>query len=717
MKKDAALSPLPTRRFSPVLSIGLLAAILGGGSANLGAAQTEPAPEPEAPRVQDEIFVESDLPDIPTSNTVAAKLPLSLLETPASVAVVDAPLFEERRSFVLGDALENVSGMNVQTFNGVFDFFVVRGMDSVSSGLVQTDGVPEPEASFYQLYNVERVEVLKGPAAFLYGDSPLVGTVNLVRKQPQRATFGSFGLSGGSFGTFEGTLDLNTVSQDDKLSFRVNGLWQESDGYRDDKESENLAINPALTWRPSESAFVNLNLEYVETEYSTDAGIPILFGGEVADVPRERSYQSPFDISDQELGRIQVDVEKRFSPRVTLRNKTYYRNLEWLSSGTLFNGAFPTPTGSFELSRFLTSLDNTQTFVGNQLEVLWQAETGSITHNLLAGVEIARRSDEFNFNVFFLPGIDVFNPVEFASEPLFPLPGQATAADATSDVISPYIIDQINFSDRFQLLLGGRFDTIDFDNTVSGITRDTEEFSPMLGAVFAATESLTFYANAGEAFALPSTFVIDDAREPEESQQVEVGAKKSFRRGRIQSSLAAFRIDRENIAIPDDFGIPRQTGDQRSEGFELDLRGSFGNGVRGSFSYAYTDSELTEFTETVLVGFFPPTFATLDRSGNTSPFAPEHLATLWLSKTFDNGIGLAAGGRYVSGQFIAEDNAFEIDDYTTLDASVFYDLASWRLQLSLQNLADEEYITRGGDNGSVIPAPGFGAFGSIRYRL
>ncbi len=671
----------------------------------------------EALQVLDEIFVGGDLPDIPTSNTVAAKLPLSLLETPASVAVVEAPLFEEQRSFVLGDALKNVSGMNVQTFNGVFDFFVLRGMDSVSSGLVQTDGVPEPEASFYQLYNVERVEVLKGPAAFLYGDSPLVGTVNLVRKQPERATFGRFGLSGGSFGTLEGTLDLNSTTQDEKLSFRFNGLWQESDGFRDDKESDNLAINPTLTWRPDESLFVNLNLEYVETEYSTDSGLPILFTGEVADVPRERSYQSPFDISDQEIGRFQIDVEKRFSPRVTLRNKTYYRNLEWLSSGTLFNGAFPTRTGTVELSRFLTSLDNTQTFVGNQLELLWQAETGSVTHNLLAGVEIARRSDEFNFNVFFLPGIDVFNPVELAARPLFPLPGQATAADATSDVLSPYVIDQINVSDRFQLLLGARYDTLDFENTVSGISRNNDELSPMLGAVFAATDSLTFYANAGEAFALPSTFVIDDARKPEESQQLEVGAKKSFRRGRIQSSLAAFRIDRENIAIPDDFGVPRQTGDQRSEGLELELRGSFGEGLRGNFTYAYTDSELTEFTETVLVGFFPPTFQTLDRSGNTSPFAPEHLATVWLSKTFSSGFGLAGGGRYVSAQFIAEDNAFEIEDYTTFDASVFYELSSWRLQLSLQNLGDEEYFTRGGATGSVIPAPGFGAFGSVRLRL
>jgi len=678
--------------------------------------ESEEAPLDEIP-IQDEIFVEGSLPDIPTSNTVAAKLPLSLRETPASVSVISSERFQEKGAFVLGDALKEVSGMNVQTFNGVFDFFVVRGLDSVSSGLIQTDGVPEPEATFYQLYNVDRVEVLKGPSAFLYGNSPLVGTINLVRKQPQSTGFTSFSLSGGSFGTLEGSVDTNVSTEDGRLSFRLNGLWQESDGYRDDKSSENLAINPALTWRPNEDTTLNFNLEYVETEYSTDAGLPVLFDGSVADVPRERSFQSPFDVSDQELGRFQADVERRISDRLTIRNKSYFRSLDWDSKGTLFNGAFPTPTGSLSLSRFLTTLDNKQEFIGNQLEVLWRAKTGSITHNLLGGLELSRRTDEFDFDELFLPEIDVFNPVETAAGPLFPLPGQSTSADATSDIVAPYLIDQITFNDRFQLLVGGRFDSIDFDNRVSGISRSDDKFSPMVGAVFAATDSLSFYANAGEAFALPSTFVVDDNRRPEESTQIEIGAKKAFQEGRIQTSLALFRVDRENIAIPDDFGLPRQTGEQRSDGVELEVVARLAKGVRGSFSYAYTDSTLTSFTETVLVGFFPPTFATVDRSGNTSPFAPEHLATLWLRTRFSNGFGIGGGGRYLSEQFIAEDNAFAIDSYTTLDATLFYEISSWRLQLNLQNLADEEYFTRGSGNGSVIPAPGFAAYAGVKYSL
>ena len=706
------------------LALACTLALFGFGPQTFAATSESTTPEGENPEallaeepIRDEIFVEDALPDIPTSNTVAAKLPLSLRETPASVSVIQAGQFREQGAFVLGDALKNVSGMNVQTFNGVFDFFVVRGLDSVSSSLIQTDGVPEPEATFYQLYNVDRVEVLKGPSAFLYGNSPLVSTINLVRKQPKSTGFTSFSLSGGSFGTVEGSVDTNAATQDGRFSFRLNGLWQQSDGFRDDKSSDNLAINPALTWRPNDATTVNFNLEYVETQYSTDTGLPVLLDGSVAKVPRERSFQSPFDISDQEIGRFQVDVERRLSDRLTVRNKTYFRSLDWRSSGTLFNGAFPTPTGSLSLSRFLTTLDNEQRFIGNQVEVVWRVETGSVTHNLLTGLELSRRTDQFSFDVLFLPEIDVFNPVETAAGALFPLPGQATAADATSDIVAPYVIDQITFNDRFQLLVGGRFDSIDFDNAVSGISRSDEKFSPMLGVVVAATNTLSFYANAGEAFALPSTFVVDDTRVPEESRQIEIGAKKAFREGRIRTSLALFRVDRENIAIPDDFGLPRQTGEQRSEGVELEVAASLGKGVKGTFSYAYTDSELTSFTETVLVGFFPPTFATVDRSGNTSPFAPEHLASVWLRKRFGNGFGIGAGGRYLSEQFIAEDNAFAIDSYATLDAALFYEVSSWRLQLNLKNLADKEYFTRGSGTGSVIPAPGFAAYAGIKLTL
>lgn len=695
-----------------VVSLGLALTI---GVPGVGLAQPAGAPE-DVYVFEDEVFVSESASEIPTSNTVAAKLPLSLQETPASVSVVGAPLLEEQGAFILGDALRNVSGANVQSGSGVYDFFVVRGLDSVSSGLILSDGAPEPETTFYQLYNVERVEVLRGPSSFLYGGSPLGATVNLVRKQPVADGFFRLGGRFGSYDTFEGTLDANVANSSGTLSFRLNSLWQESANYRDDKDSSNLAINPAFTWRPSERTSVNVNFESVDTEYKSDAGLPILFTGQVADVPRTRSYQSPFDLSDQQILRGQVDVESHLSSNLVVRNKTFYRELDWLSTGTIFNGVAPIPpVGSLTVFRALLSLDDVQELAGNQLEALWKVETGAVTHHLLAGFELSRLADEFTFDVGVLPSIDLLNPVETGG-PVFTVPGQSLAADARSVVMAPYLVDQITFSDKFQMLAGLRYDRIDFKDDFTGTSRDDEKLSPMVGVVFTPAPALSFYANAGEAFAPASTLVVGQDREPEESRQVEVGVKTSSTGG-LQASLAAFRIDRENVAIPDSTGILRQTGNQRSQGAELEVASVPRPGMRITFAYAYTDSELTEYSELVQVAAFPPAFVTLDYSGNTAPFAPEHLANLWLTQRFGNGFGLGLGGRYVDEQLIAPSNNFAIDSYATLDAALFYTLGPWDFQVNLKNLTDEEYLTRGFGEGSVIPAPGFNAQAGFHYTF
>lgn len=708
----------------------LLAAALVGGAWPAVAQEADPETREEGTEAEDEekqdvfvdeVFVQGEVPAIPTSNTVAAKLPLSLRETPASVSVVGSPVLEEQQAFILGDALRNASGVNVQTGNGVYDFFVVRGLDSVSSGLILFDGAPEPETSFYPVYNLEQVEVLKGPSAFLYGGSPLGGTVNMVRKQPVDGSFFRVGVSGGSFSTVSGSLDGNIANESDTLRFRVNSLWQSSDGYRDDTENDVRAINPSLTWRPSDRTSVNFNFERVDAEYHTDAGLPILLNNQVADVPRTRSYQSPFDISDQQITRFQVDVETRVSDRFVVRNKTYYRELDWESRGTIFNGVFPIPFpggGARDfVFRSLLALDDTQEFTGNQLEGLWQLQTGGVTHNLLAGVEAARLADEFTFVPGQIPPIDLLNPVETATEPVVPIPGQSFAADAETRILAPYVVDQITFGGRFQVLAGLRYDTIDFEDDATGASRDDSQVSPMLGLVFSPSSTLSLYASASEAFAPQSTFVVGEERVPEESRQVEVGVKKGAFGDRLRLGLALYQIDRENIAIPDDNGFTQQTGTQRSRGVEFEATTELRPGTRTLFSYAYNDAELTEFTERVLVSFQPPVSFTLDHSGNTPAFAPEHIANLWVTQRLPAGFGLGFGGRYVSEQFIAENNAFAIDDYFTLDAAVYYDRGPWQLNLNFKNLTDEEYLTRGFGGSSVIPAPGFATYAGFHYNF
>lgn len=701
----------------------VLLAILSAVSVPVTASQEEPPAEEatdderekarETYVLHEEVFVDGGLPEIPTSNTVAAKLPLSLRETPASVGVVDARLIAEQDGITLGDALGNISGLNVQPGSGTFDFFILRGLDSLSSGLILTDGAPEPGTTAYLLYNVERVEVFKGPAAFLYGGKPLGGVVNLVREQPHGRDFVRFGTSFGSFATYEATLDANVSNAPASLSFRLNSTYQQAENYRDDKDSETFAVNPAFTWRPSDRTSVNVNFEHVDLEYQSDTGLPLLYTNELPDVPRTRSYQSPFDISEQRVERFQIDVETRLSSTVALRNKTYYRNLDWFSRTTTFNGVFPDALSGLQVSRVLLELDDAQEYVGNQFEVLWKFGEGSVIHNLLAGVELARLADEFTFCVAFLPDIDLYDPVETAQEPfVFPTAG----ADARSVVTSPYLVDQITFSEKFQLLLGARYDLVDFEDDLTGTARDDAEVSPMVGAVFLPTSTLSLYANFGEAFAPPSTFVVAEDRLPEESRQFEVGIKKEFLEGKLRSTLAFYRIDRENLAIPDSAtGVLQQTGDQRSQGVEFELSAEVRPGLRTFLAYAFTDSELTEFRE--LIPISTTDSIVVDRSGNTPPFTPDHLLSFWVSKEIPGGWRIGGGGRYVGEQFIAEDNAFKMDDYLLLDAALSYTRGAWRLFVNVKNLTDEEYYTRTSRGNSLIPTPGTVTFGGFQVTF
>lgn len=717
----------PRKLTLSILACSVLALPLGAQTGADDPQQDDPQ-QPVA-AYEDVLFVEDALPYVPDSNTIATKLPLPLRQTPASVGVVSHPLMEEQAATVLGDALRNVSGLNVQTQNGVADYFLVRGFDSVANGHVLTDGAAEPEISFYQLYNVERVEVLKGPGGFLYGANPIAGTINMVRKQPAPDSFVDVGVSAGSFGTLGGTLDWNTGG-DGPFGFRFNGLWQESDGYRDDKPSEVKAANPAFSWRTGDRGVLNLNFEYLDTSFSPDAGIPLVtvfgppsgpfpipgppVGMEVADVPRTQSYQSPYDRSEQETQRAQVDYEMEVSERFSLRNKTFYRRLDWLSDGTILNGVFP-GFGFFpdQVIRTLVLLDDTQEFLGNQLEMVYTAKTGSVGHRLLAGVEVGQYDDEFTLDFALLPPIDLHDPVETAQGPLQRFPNQA--ADASSRVLAPYVIDQIAFSDRFQVIVGGRFDDIDYEDEVSGTERDFSKVSPILGLVYSPTSELSLYANASEAFAPPSSRVVGE-REAEESRQIEVGTKAQLWGGRMQTTLAVYELERENVAIPDLTGFIQQTGTQRSRGVELEVATEPVRGLHTLFSYAYNDSELTHFSEIVITGPNPTDFQVIDRSGNTSAFAPEHIANLWVSKTF-GAFGVAGGARYLSKQFIDEANSFEIDDTLTFDAALYLDRGDWRFNLNARNLTDEEYFTRGFGSTSVLPAPGLTVQGGVQYRF
>jgi outer membrane receptor protein involved in Fe transport len=301
--------------------------------------------------------------------------------------------------------------------------------------------------------------------------------------------------------------------------------------------------------------------------------------------------------------------------------------------------------------------------------------------------------------------------VETAPETDVLLPGFGTTADARTVVVAPYVLDDVTFAERWHLFLGARFDSLDFEDDAVGLSKSDSQLSPFVGALFAPTETLSVYANYGESFSPPSTLVAGEDREPEEARQIEVGVKHQLAGGKLRTTLAFYRLEKEKIAIVDATGVTAQLGDQESRGIELEISGSPRRSLNWTFSYAYTDAELTRFTE--VDPFF---LVIVDRSGNAPAYTPEHLANLWISRRFDSGFGLSGGARYVSEQFIDEDNAFSIDAYVTLDALVSYERPRWGARVHLRNLTDEEYEGRGFGSASVLPADGFNVMGGVHVN-
>jgi len=683
-------------------SIMLLPIVLALGSQSWGDDHADEATE----RVYeaDEVLIMGER--LPGDSLPVTKLPVAIASIPASIGVVSSELIDSQGGAVLGDALQNISGANVQTGFGVFDFFTIRGFDSLTSGLVLTDGIPEPEVSFYNLYNVDRVEVLKGPGAFLYGGNPLSGTVNLAVKKPVFApSFARVRASTGSFETFSGMVDVGTAEVNENIALRLNGLWQQSANYRDDKDNSTVAVNPAVRWRIDDKTSLDVAFEYVTSDYKTDSGLPVI-GDVVVAVPRKRSYQSPFDSSDQTTYRLRVDFERALSESTNLRNRIFYTDFDWPSSGSIFNGVFPNAAGSQEVSRFLLILDDHQTFVGNRLELEGVVETGSLGHTVVAGLEVVHMSDEFDLDVGFLPNIDLLTPQETATKPVFLIPEQSKGADSRSLVIAPYVADQVRVNERLQVLAGLRFDAIDYEDDISGTKRDYSKLSPMFGAIYQLMSRHSIYANASQAFAPPSSQVTGD-REAEESGQVEIGMRSRFFDGRAWTSAAIYQLSKRNISILDTAGVPRETGDQRSRGIELEVGVTPQRGWSATLAYAYTDAELTETG---------PEFRIEDRSGKTPAFAPAHILNGWSVREFGN-VSVGAGLRYVGAQFIDEDNVFEIDGSLTVNASLRYSLGAATLRLNGTNLTDRQYESRGFGTTSVIPADPLGIRLGIDWSL
>jgi len=673
-------------------------------------------PDVEAP--EEEVVVTGAADDgyNPSDSSTATGTDTPIRDIPLSIQVVPQQVLQDRNVTELGNALETVGGVAPAGGRGSSAFgpgFLIRGF-AVSDSIFR-DGISYFSLAPLSTNDIERVEVLKGPASVLFGQGEPGGIINLVSKKPLSDPYYAVSFSAGNFDTYRGDLDFSGPLNESKtVKYRLNLSYENYGSFRDFVDGERLIISPSLTWDIGPNTSINFFGQYTRNRETLDEGI-VALGDGVADLPRDRFLGEDFGKFEQDQFNLGYRFNHRFNERWAIRHALQYTQYEPERYAPLFD-SLDEATG--ELNRIEYFAGGTYKRFFTNAEVVGKFNTGSVQHQLLFGVEYRRdvENPSFQFSNPY-PSINIFNPVytriPYNIEPEF-------FRDDNVDTIGVYIQDQVDLLPNLKLLAGVRFDYVDQFRTTQNVGEDREEFelndskfTPRVGIVYQPIEPISLYASYTTSFnpsfgasrnSDGSTF------EPETGRQFEVGVKADLSDS-VSLTLAAFDIRKQNVETPDPdnpiFSI--QTGEVASRGFEFNLAGEIVPGWNVVAAYTYLDAFVSEDTTDIV--------------GNQLANVPENQFSLWTTYEIQQGglkgLGFGLGLYYVDRRQGDLDNTFVLPSYFRTDAAVYYRRNNWRAQLNMQNLFDIEYFTSAsfGSRLGVNPGAPFSIVGTISVEF
>ena len=654
--------------------------------------------------------------------TTGTRTDTPIIDIPQSIQVVPQRALEDQQVIQLDEALRNVSNV----ISGGFDTstearYTIRGFDDAPlliDGFRQY-GFPEvPETA-----NLERVEVLKGPASILYGEIQPGGIVNAVTKKPLSEPFYEAEVQLGSYDLVRSRLDISgSLSNGDNLLYRLNASYLNSESFRGfDQNFEQFFVSPVLALKLSEDTDITFDVQYSNRERAFDAGL-IAVGDQVIDVPRDRILNEPDDFIERTFVSTGYALEHRFNDSWTLRNAFRYATTQIFSDKLTIPTAFDETTGI--LDRIYAFDDFYSDDYSLQTNAVGKFNTGSVKHILLFGVDLNRTdSDTFSKSDFFNSApLDVFNPF-YGATPRTSLDTLLIDRKSTTNRLGIYVQDEIAFSEKLKLLAGLRYETVDqeIENEPAlfypgGDTNQSNDaWTPRVGIVYQPIEAVSLYASYSQSFNpnIDRFTVNGDPLEPERGEGYEVGVKTELLEGNLFATLAYFDITKQNVATEDSnfpgLGISVATGEQRSRGIELDVSGQILPGWNIIASYAHTDAEVTE--DNII-----PT-------GNSLSGVPKNSASLWTTYEIQSGqlqgLGAGIGVNYIGEREGDLDNSFRLGSYFLTNAALFYRQDDWRFALNFKNIFDVDYVTGVpfGRTSGIYPGEPFTVIGSISVRF
>ena len=643
-----------------------------------------------------------------------------LKEVPASISVVPAQLMKDQAMQSMADVFRYVPGALAHQGENNRDQVILRGNSTSSDFYV--DGVRDDAQVFRDLYNLERVEVLKGPGGMAFGRGGAGGVVNRVTKMPVFDRVAEGALTAGSFGQLRATVDVGNKASD-ALAWRLNAVAEHADSFRSGVDLKRYAINPTVTYVLDASNVFTVGYEHLVDKRTPDRGNPSISGlpfliqratffGNASQSHAESKVDGLYAIFNHDFGN---GSQLRNTLRVTHYDK-FYQNV--------YPGSAVDAAGRLTISGYNNYNRRTNTF--NQTDVTTRFTAGGMEHTLLTGVELGHQ-DSFNrrndavFGTSFLnqANVSATDPLAVATR-FAPNPNGGNAQNQVkSNVFAAYAQDQIALSKDWKLLAGLRFDrfSVNFNDQrsvvggtpLASLARTDSAASPRLGLVWSPTSAQSYYASYSYAF-LPSgetlgLAVTTASLAPEKAKNYEVGGRWDMLPG-LQLSGALFRTDKTDVRVADpaNVGFFVKTGQQRATGFELGLQGDVTRGWQVYAAYTDLNARILQPINTGTAA----TAATSIPAGRLLPLTPQHVMSIWNKVELGSGFAAGLGVIRQSESFATISNAVRLPAFTRLDGALYYAFAGGktRLALNVENLADKSYFpTADADNNITVGAP------------
>ena len=657
---------------------------------------------------------------VATNSVTATKTDTPLIDVPQTVNVVTREQIEDQAHHGMADVLRYVPGVTVGQGEANRDQITIRGQNTTADFFL--DGVRDDVQYFRSLYNIERVEVLKGPYAMIFGRGGGGGIINRVQKTPLAEALLAGAASINTEGGFDLAVDVNQpLGMGMDAAVRVNAFYENLESHRDFVSGERFAVNPNLAVTPAEGWQLGLSYEHVEDDRVPDRGVPSVECG-VGCIRRPLSgHRDTFfgvpGINDTGLDAniVKLRLDGELTSDLTWSTTALYGDYDKFYSNVFPNSAVRPSDNTFQLDGYRDETDRENLLV--QSNLVWELDLGTLDNTILFGVEYGTQ-DTANAR-YVAPAAERarIDPDNFAYPTFtFPFPTRLRETVSDVEVFSAYAQDQVGIGEHLILIAGLRYDRFEITGRDLVANRDfgrtDEKVSPRFGLIVKPQPNVSLYASYSRSF-LPrsgdqfiSLTPASEALEPERFTNYELGAKWDLRPG-LSLTAAAFRLDRTNTTTPDP-NNPTTTilaGATRTTGGELALVGQLTSAWQVSAGYAYQDAHL--------------------RGNDAIRVAqvPRHQLALWNRYELAPGFGLGLGVVHQSAQWAALHNpavspATRLAGFIRIDAAGFYDVSERiGLQLNVENVLDEEYFGDAHNNNNISVGAPLNARLTARVKL